>query len=385
MKMKITDGVAISKLSPIDTRHYLDANKWREKGRYGERAIRFEKATAEDTWEILLPISRSVADFGERMHDLIETLAAVEQRNELQVYHDLVASGADVLRLWAPEADDRGTIPLHQGARVCEQGLGMLTAAAKAENRTAKTFRPQNPRNVDEYIKTVRLGLTEPGSYVFPIISPVAPTLNEEPQQLALFNEVEFDPYSRRVMTRLDASLLAVRKAIEETIAVDDISPFEQAVDIGVSANLCDSVSKLIQDVDNVRISVSWSPGRPNILPNRQHKFGQDDRKILDEVVRIFRRNEPVEDARIFGLVVRTARSPDKLDGKVWVQVSWENRLRVVQVDLAHSDYEKSVDAHRRKLPLLVDGDIYKDGRNLILMGARNLKVVEEGEGGDLE
>ena len=245
--------------------------------------------------QVLLPLTPTVVDFADRMRDLVMVLADVEQRPELTIMQDLVGAGADIVRLWAVAPDSASTITLSRAATMCQEGLLLMTAAAQAELRPARAF-PMGlardmglPKEVVEYIAALGFGRNEGDAFAVTISSAVAPALKSgAPDQSGTVTSRPDQPFSRRVVHRLDKPLTAVRGALADTVARREIEPFEAAVSMGVSADLCEALANLIERADGLRVTITWSVGRPG-GQNAEHAFGHSDATVLHEAASILR------------------------------------------------------------------------------------------------
>lgn len=89
MKVQIRDREALSSLSCLNLRAHLTARQWVAEGEYRDRATIFTMDYDGRKWEILCPHRDSFADYAERMAEAVATLAIVEDRSQLDVFHDL--------------------------------------------------------------------------------------------------------------------------------------------------------------------------------------------------------------------------------------------------------------------------------------------------------
>ena len=89
MKVQIRDREALSSLSHLSLRAHLMARKWVDEGEYRNRATIFTMDCDGRKWEILCPHRDTFADYAERMAEAVATLAIVEDRSQLDVFHDL--------------------------------------------------------------------------------------------------------------------------------------------------------------------------------------------------------------------------------------------------------------------------------------------------------
>ncbi len=97
MKVQIKDRDALSSLTTSNLRSYLLSRGWADNGFWGERAIIYGKEYAGRDWEILIPLRDTVADYAEVMAEAVAVLATVEERSQLDVFHDLAGEGADTV------------------------------------------------------------------------------------------------------------------------------------------------------------------------------------------------------------------------------------------------------------------------------------------------
>lgn len=375
MDLRVSDSESLAHLSPFDVRGYLVANQWTEAGRYGETARVFQRIGQNGKKiELIFPTTTDIDDYADRMKEILGILARTEERSELQIYKDLTVSGSDIFRLRAEDTHDDGSINIERANTLCREALSIVSAAALATNRPAKDYRGgKTPDRVEEYLNTVRVGQSELGSYVLPILSPVLPSL--KPDQFSLFEDMDDEPFSRAVMFRLDAALGKLTYALQETLRFDSIEAFETAVEDGVSANLCQSVANLVSSLDGIEFSISWARSRPTRLPIKIHRFGRETAPALEEVVREFRKDQPKPEIRLFGPVVQLARDEFRFDGQFWIRSLVGNRVRKVKIFVDRPLYELVLKAHEEKIPITADGDLLKEKREWVMRTVTDLRL----------
>ena len=95
MIVQIRDSAALSSISILSLRSYLDSRGWDDAGKWGKRPIDvFAKERGGRTWEILVPRLESIGGYASNMADALAVLAAVEDRSQLDVFQDLMGAGA---------------------------------------------------------------------------------------------------------------------------------------------------------------------------------------------------------------------------------------------------------------------------------------------------
>lgn len=377
MNVQIRDPALFQHLSHLDVRAYLAGQHWIEAGRIGNKATVHTQQDADyRTWEILLPSREDVADYAERMAEALRTLAQVEDRSELLVYRDLLAAGADVLRVAAPHAATDGTIAIRDGVLLHQEAENLLLAAACAVVQPRPSYHAGKVTEAVQYLETVRLGPTEVGSYVITLLSPVAPILRRHAQQSLL----EDEPFARRVTHRLVEALDALEQAANEAAASEDFTAFETRIYQGVSANLCEAVARLAQQCHGIRLELSWARVRPITRPNLRRFFSRETGRLLEEAAREFRRNEPRLDCALTGWVIRLDREPDQFDGHATLRLLIDNRPRHVRVEFEPSMFDTVIRAFRDRIPISLDGDLFPKGQRYELGNPRNLTLIRDAD-----
>lgn len=385
MIVQIRDRAALSSLSIVSLRAYLASRGWNNEGQWGERpATIFAKEHNGQAWEIIVPHQDTLAGYAEGMAEAVAVLATVEERSQLDVFHDLAGAGADVIRVRSSNGAAKEPLSLRRSASFLNDAYDLLAAAARSAERTRATYRGPLSADVAEFLDHVR---PLPGyyeSYELTLHSPVPAELET---QMDLGDEFHA-PFSRRATLRLAEALEYSSTAIAEVIADDPLESFRQAVPHGVSANLCDAVAELARKGDGVEIGLSWAGVRPPSVhqtPTPTFRFSQHSADILTEAARSFRRNEPSLDESLIAQVVRLEREPEEFDGRATILYVMDGRPVRIQVEFEEETYEIVIRAFQQREPISVDGDIYRVGNTYELRNPRNLLLASEQPGGVAE
>lgn len=371
------DWALVAGLSPLEMFAYLQAQGWRETERLGDRGVVLVRDDAPEV-ELLLPLRRTVADYVQRVREVVDAVADVEGRSPLSVIHDLGLAGVDVIRIRAADNARSDTVSMPAGIEILGSARDMLVAAALANRRPARVFGPSRPVEVQDYIRSVRVGQTEPASLVFTLLSPVPPAL-----QLTLPHLEEArdeGSFERRTVLRLVEALDAVQSATAEAAAAPRIDPFELAVPRGVSAELCEAVAGISAAVEQVKIGVTWARIRPAPVPSRSFGFDRETARVLREAARDLRAKEPRQAEALSGWPELFGRGQTEPQGTVGLRTLVDGRPRVVRVVFADTEYQKVVDAHKAGKTISVEGDLVHVGRLLELRSPRGLVVHEPAE-----
>ena len=231
----------------------------------------------------------------------------------------------------------------------------MVLAAACSYHNPQPLFRARANTEAREYLRQMRLGQTEQGSYVITLHSPVVPP----PMQMSF----DFDPedlqedetVERRITRHLANVLKSARKAIEDTVGGKSDAFFDVVPD-GVSANLCEALDTMIEPFSAMDVSFVWARTRPQA--REIIHFSNDDAPILKEAARAFRQREPRLDEALVGFVNILTRAEDKEEGKIRLKTEIDGkdairecRSQPVRIRPRHKSPRRTGHSHCRRGP----------------------------------
>lgn len=84
------DPVLLAQVKPHQLVSYLRDRQW-EKDRPGETSETWTFSESDETFEVLVPLDRTLRDYPHRIADVLNTLQALEGRAKLQVLSDLLS------------------------------------------------------------------------------------------------------------------------------------------------------------------------------------------------------------------------------------------------------------------------------------------------------
>lgn len=379
MKAQILDAEALRAISPAALAAFARGEGWSKTEVYGTHADVYAGA---DRPEIILPRTDRLADYASAVSRLIDVFAKVNERDELATYRDLIGADRDVVRVRAFGGDDDGSVMLDAGVKIVAQARDMLLAAACAAKAPQPLYRAGANREANDYMRRVKLGQTEHGSFVVTLLAPVPPLL--QPVQLPLdrtWANLEDEPMERIVTRRLMEALEASRTAAEMALS-GDAAAFENAVASGVSANLCEAVAGLIEQSQGLDISLTWARTRPTPEAHRKVVFSQNDAEILKEAARTFRLRQPKADVTLYGTVHKLKRDQDEVDRVVTLKAKVEDKMQSVRAVLDQANYSTAVQAHDEQKQVIVNGDLERVGQRWQLTNAsvRELPAEESAD-----
>lgn len=358
-----------SYLDPRQIEVYLMAHGWRSR----RRTPMFSTwAAPEDATpaQLFLPLSHVPQDFEERLQEFVSALARIQDEDRDALVTNLRYATADLVRvrLVGPRVG-RGELPIGDGADLFEGAREMMLAAACATVSTRPNFGPRKPRQALDYLDQVRLGQTERGSYVVTVISDVAPP---EQQHLVPDDAAVIDvPFERHVTTKLVGALSAAHGAATSILTQQSgYGAFDEAVEAGVSANLCDAIVTMgaEQAAAHVEVSMEWASSRPPApgVPSSV-AFEAASLPVIKQAVAHLRELGPFDDELVVGFVSRLTRGNEDEIGTIVIDGEARGERRNVNVELPDEQYDLAVDAHRHRRPVRIRGTLFKRGRSWVL------------------
>jgi hypothetical protein len=224
-------------------------------------------------------------------------------------------------------------------------------------------------------MERVRLGQTEIGSFVVTLLAPVPPVVDNN-LQTSMWPELASEPYERQVTRVFANGLQSAANAISAFNRGEGIGAFEAVVKDGVSANLCDAVATIAERSNGADLSVTWARTRPAPMQRSEVRFARNDVDLLREVARQFRLREPRDNVTLLGSTTMLQRAGKQVWGRVTFAAFIDDHPRAVTVELPRNEYEMAVDAHKKRQPILITGDLVREGHRWHLRNPRDLLIA---------
>lgn len=371
MRGNIPDRSALLAVSPTALSAYARDAGWYQREPYRRHSDIY---AGESLPEIVIPRTERLGDYASIVAALIGTFAGITDEDPLSVYRSLVTADRDVVRIKVAESDD-GSVTLEDGVNLVGGARDLLLAAACSLHKPRPVYRPGANREATDLVRQVRLGQTEQGSFVVTLLTRVVPPLMRD--------ELFPDPDDRqappqRLMTRrLVEALVAARRATDRTAAGDGRA-FKEAVDSGVSANLCDALVRILQPFPTLDVGVSWARSRPSVTPRTVVRFGGADADLLGEAARSLRERAPRPEVRLHGFVRILKRGESESDGTIRLATDIDGQQQSVIAVLEQADYEQAVQAHKDRALAVLTGDLERTGQQWRLLNPRVESVIRD-------
>ena len=357
----------VTALRPGDVQLYMTSRGWISEpfGPAGKGLLFRHPSTSQV--DLLLPLTRDLADFAAQMAELVVNLSAFKQRSVWEILNDLSGPPGDVLRLCVSgSVAVLGNLPLDEAIKLLEGGRRLLRSSAFS------TFRPQalHPRRALEACRRLppQLPARSDGtrSFVATIITPVPPEIQGDPKNS---DDEEFlrecEPLARQVTTSLMSSLGLLAGAIRAGTP-DRIL---DAVSQGVGANLCEALVTMRPPGDESRldIQVTWARIRLHLPPDipQAVSFPQEHFAIIEEVGRRLRTRAITRRERLVGKLLSVKKSLRlhfrEIAGQMVLAAEVSGEPSRVKVDLLPEEFAKACKALRDNRCVAVTGNLRQD------------------------
>ena len=369
MAVNLHDPDVLRAVSPLALSAYARSTGWSKTEEYGEYSDVYEGHLLP---EIIVPRTQRLGDYAQVVARLIAIFAQTAEVDEASLYSDLVVSDRDVFRVKADNGNKDGTIELGHGVALINGARELLLAAAYSLRNPRPVYGTRDNRDAIEFMRRVRLGHTETGSFAVTILCPVVPP---EVQLTLLGMGTDNEPAERQTTRRLDQAISAARIATSQAIS-GQTGVFLEVVSEGVSANLCEALVKVIEPVASVELSIAWARTRPRSIPRSTSSFAEDDALILREAARSLRSLEARLDERLFGSLQSLRRFESETDGTVTLRAFVDGKVQLVTAVLSESDYNRAIIAHREDSPVILEGDLERFGQRWRLSNPRIVEIL---------
>lgn len=318
--------------------------------------------------ELLLPTESAVD--GERLLSLAATkLAEILNRPESTLIREAREYSDNAIAIRVVHEDvEEGTIPLEDGITLNKNAKELIIAAANAALERRPIFQGRPPAPVSTLVQSARLGQTAHGSYVVRVFCP----------------EVELGDGSTSFALATTRTLVSALSGLRESVDMYRDSRnhrvFDEAMQRGVSANLCDAIAKMAGSNRERTVEVSLrARSSGDLIPPEEHTFSflPEHQDVIREISEYFRQTYVLSNQIVVGAVERLDRRAEREDGSIKIAATLSNGVqRSVSVQLSPDEYRQAIHAHEAKMMVRVTGDVVVTPRTANLIDGRDFGVV---------
>lgn len=372
-----TNVQVIQSLDLVNLKKYLVSKGWVNDNNLGNLASIWHREENQlDDFELILPNTNSVKDFRQRIIDVFNVLMDFENRQLEEILNEVNNFHSDLIKIRVVHEDvEDGNIPIDDGIQLFENAKNLILSVIRSTYEKRKYFSGGNlTEEVSSYLKNVRLGQTEHGSYVVNIIAPIYFTDSNQ-------EDVIKKSVTRLVSETLTKSLTSLDSVILEFKNTSRNDIIDKSVEKGVSANLCDALIGLSgkSKSRDVSISVSMSSIEANNEDLQfEYNFSSNNVQYLQKASDYFKGgNLIIKDKTISGYVIKLMHKEETEFGEIEIETKIDNFDKKVKLELPNSKYWEAHSAHKERLCVICKGDLIISPRSSKLINLSEFKVVK--------
>ena len=377
--MNVEFRKALESITPNLLKSYLESQSWIKNGNISNQANIWHRDGDESyTHEVIQPIDSKIRSYGQRLIEAIKSVAEFENRDISAVIDDMTNFSSDLVKVRVTPPDvEGGTIPLEDGVLLIERSRDLLIASTLSTFKRQKVFNGSRSQDVQDFLGKLKLGQTEIGSFVVNLISPIE--VGSETQQDGCDTSL-----ARSVSMNLARSLTAISEAVDKYANSKSIFDFEETVNKGVSANLCDAIIGLSGRAKSRRFSIKIKTGGLEAEPINfadNYEFSPQSIPNLEAASEYLKGRYTVKNFQVFGLVSVLKHLPNDEYGQITVKALVKEKLKSITIHLPLGEYWQAFEAHKSGEEITCRGTLNVSPKSAQLLGPTGFEVVKPNRG----
>ncbi|WP_285590485.1 hypothetical protein [Herbidospora sp. NBRC 101105] len=338
----------------------------------------------ENDIRVVLPTNQEVRDYSDRAMEALRAVAFVERRLPQETATDMRYGGADNVSVRLAPDVPSGEAPLFLAYTALTALRSYVIASAASLEYKELVLPPRRLSRAESYASQTRVS-TQAGSFILSLALPLKDTydsINTDPHngQEVIAGVPGDGLFGRRVTNRM---LLAAETAQKLARSVSEgdtpLSVFGEVGGQRINATELEALGSLGgPDRDVYQIRFAQSPMVAGTSQPRRLRITPGEQRILHEAADFLRTRQPRANVTVIGLVVRLFREGKFGKGEVVIQGVDDDtgQERRVRVELAESDYNVAVNAHKQGLQVSAVGDLDVRGTRRSLRHLSSFSVI---------
>lgn len=300
----------------------------------GGRASVYEGPNGE---AVLLPQAATYDDYSLRIAELVDSLARIlgEDRDNLS---KLIASvGYDVFKIRTEIGRSSYSVDLDDALDLLHNGYSIVdySAVYATSNKTVSYVHGRRTKEVSTYLDSVRMGQTEPGSFVLTLLLPVVGRRD-------LVRGSSVLSLGQRVSDAIVSGLQSSKEVLAEFEREGETKPGE------FPANFASALAEIVKRSPEVEMGVNQ---RATGATHRV-SFGRKDEEPLREIADSLTPRVKSWTTTISGTVVSVTEPRGQKNGAFTIEALIEGALKNVKVPFTREDRKMVIQAFDEKADL---------------------------------
>jgi len=356
-------------------RDYLRVHNWVLVESNSNRSIWSERRS-----EVRVFVANTEQVDFEGLADLaIQHIAEVEDRSESDVRLDISWAGWD--KFSARRETATASLPMSEAVDMHVALSDLIVAGARASIEKRRIFSGgRRPAQIVRYLDRVRILPSTPGSFVARALLPLSTDLNNS---LPLIGPAQ-STVRLIATTMMVASKTAVSVAERFARGEVDLTAWDDAVAVGVSANLCDALARLCgygeeRFSSNCNLTVDWTWSAPDQAELSSVDISAGLAGTLALGSQYLQSDTEESSIWITGLITRLHRDsaigPGEITIKGYIE-GLDSGPRSLKVELDEGTYHEAVAAHDNGHTVSLGATVRRTARSLDVIRVNTFQVT---------
>lgn len=344
---------------------FLSARGFRPVDTVGDRAVVYE---ARDKTKVLLPQSKDFDDFSLRIADLVDTVARILGKDRDSIARLISSVGYDLFKIRTGIGRQSFSVDLDEALDTLHNGYDIVdySAVYAASNTPPKFIKGRRTKEVSSYLDSVRMGQTEPGSFILTLLLPVA-----DGRDLMGTKDSTFS-LGRKVSDAIVKGLKSSKAALNPDAKKDIESR-------PLTANFLSALAGIVKSSPSLEIGVDQkTTGVAN-----HFRFKRNDEEALLELAQHLTPRSEAREVTIVGTVINVTEPRGQKNGFFLLESEIEGSLKRVKVPFSRGERQDVIKGFDEKadLRLRVRGRLTKsDGGRLSLESHSGMTLSRRGK-----
>lgn len=361
-------------LTPANLRLFLIASDFVSKGKWGKFEERFAKRVGKANFEVLVPSTKNIRDYEKRVVTLIYDLAAALDLEPDQIVRNVDAVKFDVFRIAAHSGSAFGSVEFSEGITLFESGYELVASSATvaALDYSRPSLQGRRPDEARDFLRQVRMGQTEVGSFVLTLLLPIMLD-GDEP----VLPESRARNFSYRVVETLGSALNATERAVRQA-SKSGPDAFWDATEQGVTSNFCNALATMLNVAGDVSVRVDRSALLGRAAATYQTTFNRRQVEVLTEGARLLSDRPAEQYTQLVGTVIALREASLRRAGTLVLRSEVHGEELSVKVPFQSQDRDTVIDAFKNKISvqLEVSGTLAKVGNQYVLRNPHDFSIT---------
>lgn len=285
---------------------------------------------------VVLPITKEIDDYRTRILSLVESVSRFLGQDRDKIARAISSIGFDALKIRTAIGSSSYSLDLDEALDTLHRGYSLVdySAVTATANVPLSYIQGRRTKKVSNYLDTVRMGQTEPGSFILTLLLPTSRSID-------LMGDGE-DPIG---MGRMVSDTLVKSLSYSKELVVKGENP-----STAITANFANALAEIVSNSRELEIGVD----QRSLNKFEVVKFSREDEEPLRQVADFLAPRVEVRRTSVSGTIVGLTETRGQKSGTFVVETRIGGELRNVRVPYTRTDRKDVIDAYDRKAEVIV-------------------------------